>query len=154
MKLAENRRSVLKPLSHEHNEVLILCSRIGKGLQMNVSTSRIKNYADWLKKDYLDPHFEMERKYVFPILGNQNFRVKRALANHRRLNRLFDETANLNIVLNKIEEEIGSYIRFEERILYNEIEKVASAEELNRLEKLHDDIGVSEDAWNDKFWVS
>src|SRR5690554_3348457 len=116
MKLSEKRHRILKPLSQEHNEVLILCSRIGKGLQMDVPTKRIKNYADWLKTDYLDPHFELERKYVFPILGNHNVRVKRALANHRRLNRLFDETTNLNIVLNKIEEEIGSYIRFEERI--------------------------------------
>lgn len=84
---------------------------------MNISTSNIKKYANWLKTDYLDPHFEMERKHVFPILGNQNVRVKRTLANYRRLNRLFDETTNLKIVLNKIKEEIDRYIRFEERIL-------------------------------------
>lgn|SRR5690554_5177502 len=154
MKLSEKRHRILKPLSQEHNEVLILCSRIGKGLQMDVPTKRIKNYADWLKTDYLDPHFELERKYVFPILGNHNVRVKRALANHRRLNRLFDETTNLNIILNKIEEELGSYIRFEERILYNEIQKVASAEELKTIEKIHHEIDFSEDVWEDRFWVS
>ncbi len=154
MKPSEKRHRALKPLSQEHNEVLILCSRIGEGLQMHIPSKRIKNYADWLKTDYLDPHFELERKYVFPILGTHNVRVKRALANHRRLNRLFDETNNLNIILNKIEEELGSYIRFEERILYNEIQKIASAEELQTIENIHHDLSFSEEVWEDRFWLS
>lgn len=154
MNLSEKRHRALKPLSHEHNEVLILCSRIGEGLQMHISANRIKNYVDWLKTDYLDPHFELERNYVFPILGNHNVRVKRALANHRRLNRLFDERTNLNIILNRIEEELGSYIRFEERILYNEIQKIATAEELQILEKIHHDLSFSEEVWEDRFWLS
>lgn len=153
MKLSQKRHHALKPLSNEHNEVLTLCSRIGKGLQMEISTKRIKSYADWLKEDYLDPHFELERKYVFPILGNNNFRIKRALANHRRMNRLFDETTNLDIILNKIEEEMGRYIRFEERILYNEIQKMASAEELQTIEKIHHEIDFSAEVWEDKFWL-
>lgn len=153
MKLSEKRHLALKPLSHEHQEVLMLCSRIGQGLQMNVPAKRIKKYADWFKTDYLDPHFELEKKHVFPILGNRNFRVKRALANHRRLNRLFDETTNLDMILNKIEEELGSYIRFEERILYNEIQKVASAEEMLTIEKVHNEMDFSEEDWEDKFWV-
>lgn len=148
------RHRALKPLSHEHEEVLLLCSKIGEGLQSEVEIKRIKKYADWLKVEYLDPHFELERKYVFPILGNHNFRIRRALANHRRLNRLFEEKSNLQIVLNKIEEEIGSYIRFEERILYNEIQKVASADELKFIEKVHHEISFSEDAWDDRFWLS
>lgn len=148
------RHIALKPLSEEHQEVISLCSKIGEGLQKEVETKRIKKYADWFKTDYLDPHFELERKYVFPILGNHNFRIKRALANHRRLNRLFEEKSNLNIVLNKIEEEIGSYIRFEERILYNEIQKVATASELKLIEEMHEEIAFSEDAWEDRFWLS
>ncbi|MGB3343469.1 MAG: hemerythrin domain-containing protein [Aequorivita sp.] len=154
MKKNPTRHRALKPLSHEHEEVLLLCSKIGEGLQSDVETKRIKKYVDWFKTEYLDPHFELERKYVFPILGNHNFRIKRALANHRRLNRLFGEKSNLQIVLNKIEEEIGSYIRFEERILYNEIQKVACAEELEVIEKVHHEILFSEDAWDDRFWVS
>lgn len=152
MEIPEKRHHALKPFSNEHNKVLILCSRIEKGLQMAVPPKRIKRYADWLKKDYLDPHFEWERKYVFPILGIRNFRVKRALANHRRLNRLFEETTHLEITLNKIEEELGSYIRFEERILYNEIQKVASSRELQAIEENHRETNFSEEAWEDRFW--
>lgn len=148
----ENRHRALKPLSEEHNEVLLLSSRIGLGLRQDVDRKRIKKYVDWFKTEYLDPHFELENKYIFPILGSGNVRMKRALANHRRLNRLFEETSNLNIVLNKIEEELGSFIRFEERILYNEIQKVATKDELKMIQKLHHEIEFPEDRWEDRFW--
>ena len=146
------RHQALKPLSEEHNEVLLLSSRIGVGLRQNIDRKRIKRYVDWFKTEYLDPHFELENKYIFPILGDRNVRMKRALANHRRLNRLFDEDSNLNIVLNKIEEELGSFIRFEERILYNEIQKVATKEELLMIESVHNEIDFAEEVWEDKFW--
>lgn len=146
------RHQALKPLSEEHNEVLLLSYRIGAGLRQNVDGKRIKKYVDWFKTEYLDPHFALENKYIFPILGERNVRMKRALANHRRLNRLFDETSNLNIVLNKIEEELGSFIRFEERILYNEIQKVATREELLMIENVHHEIDFVEGVWEDKFW--
>lgn len=148
----EKRHPALKPLSEEHNEVLLLSSRIGWGLRKDVDRKRIKKYVDWFKIEYLDPHFELENKYIFPILGNRNVRMKRALANHRRLNRLFEETSNLNMVLNKIEEELGSFIRFEERILYNEIQKVATKDELEMIEKMHHEIEFPEDRWEDRFW--
>lgn len=147
-----NRHHALKPLSEEHNEVLLLSSRIRLGLLHNVDNKRIKKYVDWFKIEYLDPHFELENKYIFPILGNRNVRMKRALANHRRLNRLFDEQSNLSIVLNKIEEELGSFIRFEERILYNEIQKVATKDELRMIEQIHQEHPFSEERWEDRFW--
>lgn len=153
LKLKRNKE-VLKPLTSEHREVLDLCSKISKGLRSQVDTKRIKRYADWFMEDYLNPHFELEKKYVFPILGNQNFRVKRALANHRRLNRLFDETSNLKIVLNKIEEELATYIRFEERVLFNEIKTVANETQLEEIEKNHHKLKFSDSDWQDRFWLS
>ncbi|WP_051205540.1 hemerythrin domain-containing protein [Salinimicrobium xinjiangense] len=77
----------LKILNEEHDHVLQLCSRIRKGLIRNVETARIRRYADWFKENYLEPHFEAEEQLVFPLLGT-NVRVKRALANHRRINKL------------------------------------------------------------------
>ena len=147
-----NRHQALKSLSEEHKEVLLLSSRIRTGLSENIDRKRIKKYVDWFKKEYLDPHFELENKYIFPILGNGNARMKRALANHRRLNRLFDENSNLDIVLNKIEEELGSFIRFEERVLYNEIQKVATKEELLMIENVNHEIDFLEEVWEDRFW--
>lgn len=149
----KERHQALQPLSQEHNEVLLLSTRIGFGLRNNIDAKRIKKYADWFKNEYLDPHFDLENKYVFPILNEGNVRLKRALANHRRLNRLFDESSNLIISLNRLEEELKSFVRFEERIIYNEIQKAATPEELMAIEELHQQIDLSEASWEDKFWI-
>lgn len=142
----------LTPLVAEHDEVILLCERIREGLKNKIEPKRIKKYADWFKKEYLNPHFEIEKKYSFPILGENNVRVKRALANHRRLNRLFSETTELNTVLHKIEEELSTYIGFEERILYNEIREIASLDQLNEIEKQHRKLNFTDEDWKDRFW--
>ncbi|QAA82984.1 hemerythrin domain-containing protein [Aequorivita sp. H23M31] len=142
----------LTPIIEEHNEVILLCERIRFGLKNDIAVERIKKYVDWFKEHYLDPHFEIEKEHIFPILGINNVRVKRALANHRRLSRLLSETTELNKVLNKIEEELSTYIGFEERVLYNEIREIATPQQWEEMENNHQKLGFSEDGWEDKFW--
>ena len=149
-----SRHPSLKEFSHEHSAVLEMCSRIRIGLTNGTNHQRIKSYLDWFKVNSLDPHFEMEKNNIFPILGFTNVRVKRALANHRRLSRLFEETEDLNIVLNKIEEELGTYIRFEEKILYNEIQKVANPIQLVAIERSHQKLCCCDESWEDEFWLA
>ncbi|MCG2419507.1 hemerythrin domain-containing protein [Aequorivita sp. F47161] len=153
-KHTQKKNLALTPIIEEHNEVILLCERIREGLRNKVENKRIKKYIDWFKANYLDAHFEIEEKQIFPILGSNNVRVKRALANHRRLNRLFEETAELHKVLHKIEEELSSYIHFEERILYREIQAVASEFQLQEIENIDSEIAFTDDAWKDRFWVS
>lgn len=154
MKQPQERNLALTPLIEEHNEVILLCERIREGLQKKIENERIKKYIDWFKTEYLDPHFNIEKEYIFPILGNNNVRVKKALANHRRLNRLFAETSELNKVLHKIEEELSTYIGFEERVLYNEIRTIASPQQWEEIEKRHHQLEFSDEDWKDRFWDS
>lgn len=77
----------LQQFQNGHDLILRLCSRIGEGHNRKVSTQRIRNYVDWFETYYLNPHFEIEREQIFPLLG-MNARARRALANHRRINRL------------------------------------------------------------------
>lgn len=144
----------MAPLIEDHNEVILLCERIREGLKHGIDEQRIKKYIDWFKEHYLDPHFEIEKTYIFPILGIHNVRVKRALANHRRLNRLFAETNKLNVILNKIEEELSSYIHFEERVLYSEIREMASPAQWAEIVKSHNHLKYSDKEWADRFWES
>lgn len=146
------KQLALTPLIEEHNEVILLCERIRWGLKNDIDPHRIKEYVDRFKEAYLDPHFEIEKKHIFSILGANNVRVKRALANHRRLNRLFSETTDLNKILNKIEEELSTYIGFEERVLYNEIREVATPQQLKKIENTHQRLDFSEEMWEDRFW--
>lgn len=128
------RNDALKPLSRDHHHGLLLCWKIRQGIKLNIESGRIKTYLDWFWMSYLKPHFEVEEQNVFPVLGNENELVKKALAEHRRLKRLFENGDDLPKTISLIEEELEKHIRFEERVLFNEIQSVASSEQLIQIE--------------------
>lgn len=152
MKKPIKRHEALKPLSREHHHGLLLCWKIRQGIKKEVELERMKRYTDWFKVQYLDPHFEAEEQYLFPVLGSDHEKVKKALAEHRRLKRLFDEQETVERALHLIEEELDLHIRFEERDLFNEIQEVASPEQLKEIEQHHNGIQFSDDDWKDHFW--
>ena len=84
------RHDVLKPLSREHHLCLLLSWKIRTGISKNIDTSRIKRYAVWFYENHLIPHFAAEEKFVFPLLGNEHEMVRQAIAEHRRLESLFN----------------------------------------------------------------
>lgn len=149
------RLEELIPLSHDHHHGLWLSMKIRTGFKKGIAPSRIKKYTDWFFENHLLPHFELEEMYVFPILGGENELVRRALREHRKLCRLFyaQQEIERNLVL--IEEKLVSHIRFEERVLFEEIQKVATQEELEKVAITHQataaDI-VAIDSWEDRFW--
>lgn len=134
MKLNPQKRDkALQPLSREHHHGLLLCWKIRTGIK-NIEPQRIKMYLDWFWLSYLKPHFENEELYVFPVLGNENELVKQALAEHRELKRLFESENDLHKSIGLIEEELEKHIRFEERVLFNEIQAVANSEQLLQIQ--------------------
>ncbi|MGV3763631.1 hemerythrin domain-containing protein [Parapedobacter sp.] len=143
----------LKAVSRDHHHGLLLCWKIKEGFKRNVDVSRIKRYIDWFWTTHLVDHFAIEEKYIFSILGDNNELVKKALSEHRRLKRLFSDDTEVWRSLNLIEEELDRHIRFEERVLFNEVQKVASAEQLALVEKHHNHPACNHD-WEDEFWVS
>lgn len=146
------RHHALRPLSRDHHHGLLLCWKIRTGIKLGVEPMRIKDYADHLFQSHIQPHFVAEEQWLFPILGHDHELVKKALAEHRRLTRLFSESENVDISLSLIEEELESHIRFEERELFNTIQEVASPEQLAIVEgNLHNE--KFEDSWPDEFWV-
>src|SRR5690606_24994825 len=130
---------------------LLLCWKIREGFKKNISLERMKNYTDWFWKNHLMQHFGAEEKYIFPVLPADHEFVKKALAEHRRLKRLFENETEISRSLSQIEEELESHIRFEERILFNEVQLIATQEQLEAIEKHHNDL--SPEAWEDEFWL-
>ena len=145
------RSEFLKPLSREHHHGLLFCWKIRTGIKKNVEVSRIKKYSDWFYQNYLVPHFEVEEKYVFPILGNDNELIKKAVSEHRKMKQLFESTAEFEKNCSLIQEELEAHIRFEERVLFGEIQKIATAEQLLSIEFNHSDEKFV-DNLTDPFW--
>ncbi len=147
------RSEFLIRMSHDHHDGLLLCWKIRSGIQKKIETERIKKYVDWFFENQLMPHFEMEEADVFPVLGNDHELVKKALSEHRRLIRLFQKQDDVLKTLSLFEEELESHIRFEERVLFNEIQQVASeAQQQEILIKHAEHDKIACDVWPDPFW--
>ncbi|MFV0539661.1 MAG: hemerythrin domain-containing protein [Aestuariibaculum sp.] len=145
------RHKALQPLSRDHHHGLLLAWKIRAGFKKEIEPKRIKIYADWFFKTHLLEHFDIEEQYVFPVLGDDNELVKKALSQHRRIKRLFSETGDIGVALNKVEEELDNHIRFEERILFPEIQMAATETQLELIEKIHQPEKF-EDNLDDEFW--
>jgi iron-sulfur cluster repair protein YtfE (RIC family) len=145
------RHKALQPLSRQHHFGLLFSWKLRKGFSKNIEMERMQEYAKWFYEHEIKPHFKDEEKYLFPILEDDNELVERALKEHRRLKRLFNDTKNPEKSLNNLEEELDAHIRFEERILFNEIQKVATEAQLEKIEEIHNGIEKSPD-YHDPFW--
>ena len=144
------RHKSLLPVSREHHHGLLLCWKIREGFKYQINPERIKKHTDWFWENHLLAHFEFEEKFIFSILDKDNPLLKEALGQHRRLKQLFNATDEIETNLALIEQELVAHIRFEERILFQELQKVATEEELKLIEESHSKI-ITED-WEDKFW--
>ncbi|WP_339710414.1 hemerythrin domain-containing protein [uncultured Kriegella sp.] len=145
------RKKELQGISRDHHQGLLLCWKIRTGFSKGIEVARIKRYADWFFKTHLVPHFELEERYMFPILGKDNELVKKALAEHSKLIRLFEDP-EIHKSIKRIEEELEKHIRFEERLLFNEIQKIATTAQLSAVSKLHNDEKFRDNS-DDPFWA-
>ncbi len=146
------RKEEMKPVSRDHHHSLLLCWKIRTAFKNDVAVERVKKYTDWFYQEHVLPHFELEEKYIFHVLGNDDELIKQALSEHRRLKRLFENNEEPLKSLSLIEEELEKHIRFEERILFQKVQLVASKGELKAIE-LHHGSGDFEENTEDVFWV-
>jgi iron-sulfur cluster repair protein YtfE (RIC family) len=118
------RNEYLKPLSRDHHHGLLFCWKIRTGLQKKVATERIAAYARHFFQHELLPHFTAEEKLIFPLLGEDHPLIKRALFEHKQLKNLFNELNMTTRSFDEIIAQLNYHIRFEERILFQEIQQI------------------------------
>ncbi|MBN7813538.1 hemerythrin domain-containing protein [Algoriphagus sp. H41] len=147
------RDPALRHLSHDHHHGLLLCWKIRQGFKLGIEPARMKNYCEWFWTSYLNPHFEEEEKVIFPVLPEDDPLIKQALTEHKRLRKLFSSWENPEKTLGQIEEELEKHIRFEERILFPEIQKKATTEQLEAI-AAHGKREKFAENEEDPFWVT
>jgi iron-sulfur cluster repair protein YtfE (RIC family) len=149
------RHTALQPISHDHHQGLLVCWKIKTGLARSIAPQRIKSFLDFYYKTHLLAHFKLEEAYIFPILGLDHELIKQAIAEHVSLEKLFEQQDDLINVLSGIETQLRSHIRFEERVLFNEIQNVATEKELAKVADIHSDnkeMNQQIESWKDNFW--
>ncbi len=145
------RHEALQPLSREHHHGLLLCWKIRTGLSKNVSPERIKKYVEWFYSEHIEAHFEVEEQHIFPLLGMNHQMIKKAMAEHRRLKRLFTGEEEVEKSLSRIEDELERHIRYEERELFPKIQETASEEQLEMVNRVHQESPFVDNT-DDEFW--
>lgn len=145
------RHESLQPLSREHHHGLLLCWKIRQGLQKEIALERIKAYVDWFWDTHLKFHFEVEEKYIFSILPTEHPMVQQALDEHLQIKDLILNQNNTQQNLESLEKVLNDHIRFEERVLFNEIQNIATPAQLSEIDLHHNEIFT--DTWEDEFWL-
>lgn len=149
------RAPQLQGFAEIHHEGRLLCWKIRAGNKRGVAPARIRRYCQRYLRTRLKPHFEVEENVLFPILGLDHPGVRRAMAEHRRLQRLINGRTDAVMAIMLVEEELEAHIRFEEQHLFDLIQQVATPGQLQEVEQAHDaQFGHNghEDRPGDVFW--
>lgn len=145
------RNPALQPLSREHHFALLLCWKVQKGLELHVSTERVVDYLTQMWYHQLKPHFDIEEHYVFSILAN-NAAVEQAVEDHRWIKNEILYGNHCKESLDLIWQRLESHIRFEERIIFPEIQIIANDAQWDEIKSVHGE-AIPELNWKDQFWL-
>lgn len=127
----------LQGISREHHDALLLGWKIRAGTAKGVAPARIRRYCRRFLREKLKPHFAIEETVLFPILGLEHPLVRKAMAEHRRLQRLINGRTDDALAISLIEEELEAHVRFEERQLFNLVQEAATPEQLAHVQEAH-----------------
>lgn len=124
------------------------------GCEKNIETERIIRFCHWFWASHLQLHFEKEETVLPQVLSNSQSLMQQMFSEHEIIKIQFEELDQKNNYesLELLAQTINDHIRFEERQLFNEIEKSATAGQLHQMEEqLKDEKNNA--VWEDEFWV-
>lgn len=141
------RHQSLVAFSHHHHKALLLSQVLIKNSPPfkslpNTPETKLK----YLLNNHLDLliyHFDLEEKLLFPfiqkITDRMNSIIDRILSEHKLVFNLIQkakENLDLENTLDSLGKTLNAHIRFEERVLFEMIQKHLSSSELAELEKI------------------
>lgn len=151
-----NRSPSFISYSIEHHFGLLLVWKIRQGIEKEVFAERIANYILYFFKADLRHHFKDEEHFLFTLLPVDHLLRLRAEHEHNKIFNLITsiqlDKQNESLIL-EFAETLEKHIRFEERVLFNELQLIITKEEIEKIENRT--AGHSEEIeakWEDPFW--
>jgi iron-sulfur cluster repair protein YtfE (RIC family) len=131
----------LIPLSHTHHHALALCVQIRRGLSGGSAASAVLGLADSVVSHFqteMREHFHCEETIVFPALSCiEDLRpvIAELLHEHRELAAMVEHLRSEPDVqrLEVFAEMLTQHVRKEERILFEQAQRLLSREDLDRI---------------------
>jgi hypothetical protein len=151
------RHQAIISFSKDHHFGLLLAWKIRHGLTNNINPERISNYVIYFFDQDLKKHFQEEEELLFIKLPAGNNLRQKAEADHQAilhlLSRIESDKSNATLI-NQMANEIEEHIRFEERELFNYLQKNIPGKELEAIaSRLPNSAQSIDDRWKDVFWT-
>lgn len=132
------RITELRKLSEHHHHGLVLARKAIRAASGG-NEAEVKRTWDHVLKKFemdLEPHFRIEEEYITPVLerkGEQDF-ARRLLSEHEQLRTFVSDEAQHNAnALNRFGILLERHIRFEEREVFETVQRVFTHDELNAI---------------------
>jgi hypothetical protein len=142
--------------SKEHHFGLLLVWKVRQGIEKEINAERIANYIIYFFETDLDQHFKDEEQLLFTLLAKDNVLRGRAEVEH---NKIFNLVKSIKInkqdenLLIEFADVLEKHIRFEERVLFNELQVLISQNKLLKIEnRKGKDAQPMDSLWEDLFW--
>ena len=148
------RSKALIPLSKDHHDGLLLVFKIRQGIKFNVTPERLSNYCSWFWNHHLIPHFDKEEEILGPKMKNLSYLRQQLFDEHQAIKEAVEKLGEENSYdnLESFANLLNKHIRFEERVLFTELEKSLTEDELRNIEGKLEDEERSCEIWADEFW--
>ncbi|CDF79956.1 conserved hypothetical protein [Formosa agariphila KMM 3901] len=93
----------------------------------------------------------MEEAHVFSILAEDHPLRIQAINEHKQIKKLVNKTTDLEANLSTLADVLEAHIRFEERVMFPEIQAIATTEEMTHIDDIHYEQNLEENT-TDEFW--
>ena len=132
----------LVPLSHQHQHALALCVRIGKAFadgQVSPDVHPWEQEIVRLFEEEISFHFQAEEKYLFPPAAQHEELVElvdELLIEHTLIRRSVEKARARNFTVTDLQvftASLSEHVRKEERQLFETMQKMLSAGEMEQL---------------------
>jgi iron-sulfur cluster repair protein YtfE (RIC family) len=150
------RHQAIVSFSKDHHFGLLLVWKIRQGLKHDVVPERISNYVSFFFKEDLEKHFRDEEQMLFSRLPADDMMRKHAEADHQSIYNLvaaIEGRKDDKDLLIQFADELEKHIRFEERELFNHLQKNIPEDDLAIIEmRFSNNSKEIAQKWNDVFW--
>jgi|JI9StandDraft_1071089.scaffolds.fasta_scaffold179399_1 hemerythrin-like domain-containing protein len=145
------RHDALVQLSRDHHFGLLLCWKLKEGLKKEIAVERMEKYIRLFYSTNLKDHFAEEEESIFKILGNDHPLISEAISQHQIFRKMVENGFKNPEEIETFRALLELHIRTEERVIFPEIEKQATDEQLEAILNLNHP-ELKEPEYDDLFW--
>ena len=149
------RSEQLAPLSREHHDGLLFAWKLRQGLNNNTAIETLRSFCHWYWKQHIKNHFHEEEDILLTFLPTDNKLATQLREEHDNIRELIlsiDHKPD-TITIGLLADFITRHIRFEERILFDYLEKNLSQTQLDQIHSQLDNAPNNPNEWKDEFWL-